>query len=74
MLVLRRKEGQWLEIKHKSGDVLWIRLYNIKGRFPAQVDVVMDDDAHNFKIVRGEAVNRQRQLDAPAETVKGVCV
>ncbi len=54
MLVLRRKEGQWVEITHKSGDVIRVRVYNIRTRFPGQLDLAFDDDAHNFDIQRPE--------------------
>ncbi len=54
MLVLRRKEGQWLEITHHSGDRLRIRVYNIRSRFPGQLDLAFDDADHHFTIRRGE--------------------
>jgi hypothetical protein len=54
MLVLRRREGQWIEIAHKSGDTIRIRLYNIRSRFPGQLDMLFDDGAHNFEVRRSE--------------------
>jgi hypothetical protein len=54
MLVLKRKEGQWLEITHKSGDKIRIRAYNIRARFPGQLDLAFEDDARNFEIQRPE--------------------
>jgi hypothetical protein len=54
MLILRRKEGQWVEITHKSGDTIRIRVYNIRARYPGQLDLAFDDDAHNFVIQRPE--------------------
>ena len=54
MLILRRKEGQWVEITHKSGDTIRIRVYNIRSRFPGQLDIAFDDDARNFAIQRPE--------------------
>ncbi len=54
MLILRRKEGQWVEIKHKSGDVIRVRVYNIRARYPGQLDLAFDDDARNFTIQRPE--------------------
>ena len=54
MLVLKRKEGQWVEIKHKSGDTLRIRVYNIRSRFPAQADLAFEDIPRNFEIQRPE--------------------
>jgi hypothetical protein len=54
MLVLRRTEGQWLEIMHDSGDRMWIRVYNIRSRFPGQLDLAFDDPDHCFRIERPE--------------------
>lgn len=54
MLILRRKEGQWVEITHRSGDKIRIRVYNIRTRCPRQLDLAFDDDAHNFAIQRPE--------------------
>ena len=51
MLVLRRKSGQWTEITHRSGDVLRVRVYHA---FPGHVDLVFDDDPHNFEVNRPE--------------------
>jgi hypothetical protein len=52
VLVLKRKEGQWVEITHKSGDVLRVRVYDIHSRSPARVNLAFDDDARNFLISR----------------------
>jgi hypothetical protein len=54
MLVLRRKEGQWIEVTHESGDRLLIRVYNIRCRFPGQADMAFDDPDHHFTVQRGE--------------------
>jgi hypothetical protein len=54
MLVLKRKEGEWVEITHKSGDVLRLRLYEICGRSPARANLAFDDPARNFVIQRPE--------------------
>jgi hypothetical protein len=54
MLVLRRKEGQWVEITHHSGDRMLIRVYNIRCRFPGQIDMAFDDPDHHFNIQRGD--------------------
>ena len=45
MLILRRKEGQWVEITHRSGDTIRLRVYNIRSRYPGQLDIAFDDDA-----------------------------
>lgn len=62
MLVLRRKEGQWVEIVHSSGDVIRVRVYNLRTRHPAQCDLAFDDDARNFRITRPE---RSDQAPSP---------
>ncbi len=54
MLVLKRKEGQWVEITHKSGDKIRIRVYRIREGFPSQLDLAFDDEARNFEIQRPE--------------------
>jgi hypothetical protein len=58
MLILRRKEGQWVEITHRSGDVIRVRVCNVRARYPGQVDLVLDDDARNFVIQRPERAAR----------------
>lgn len=58
MLILRRKEGQWVEIRHRSGDVIRVRVCNIRSRFSGQADLVLDDPAHNFLIQRPERLAR----------------
>ena len=71
MLVLRRKEGQWVEITHKSGDTIRVRVYNIRTRFPGQLDLAFDDDAHNFLIQRPSAASRPRTTTIAAESRRG---
>ncbi len=58
MLVLRRKEGQWIEVSHRSGDVLRFRVYDICGESPGRVSLAFDDAARNFSIQRPERVLR----------------
>ncbi|HEV3164670.1 MAG TPA: hypothetical protein VGZ22_11630 [Isosphaeraceae bacterium] len=58
MLVLKRKEGQWINITHRSGDVIRLRVYQICGGLSSHVSVALDDDAHNFEIQRPERVVR----------------
>jgi hypothetical protein len=67
MLVLRRREGQWVNIKHSSGEQLRIRIYNIRCGFPGQVDVAFDDACHNFEIQRPERIYRPVVLEQPQE-------
>ncbi|GAC1467242.1 MAG: hypothetical protein NVSMB9_08630 [Isosphaeraceae bacterium] len=59
MLILRRKEGQWVELRHKSGDTLRIRVCNIRAACAGQLDLVFDDDAHNFLIQRLERFEKE---------------
>ena len=59
MLVLKRKEGQWIDITHKSGDVLRFRVYNLCSEFPGRVDLAFDDAERNFEIQRPERVLRK---------------
>jgi hypothetical protein len=54
MLVLKRKEGQWIEVTHKSGDVLRFRVYDIARSDPGRVNLAFDDQARNFEIQRPE--------------------
>ena len=54
MLVLKRKEGHWVDILHKSGDLIRVRVYNIREGYPSQVDLAFDDAARNFEIQRPE--------------------
>jgi hypothetical protein len=54
MLVLRRKEGQWIEVTHKSGDVLRVRVYNLCADAPGRINLAFDDNEHNFDIQRPE--------------------
>ena len=55
MLILRRREDQWVEITHReSGNSIRVRVCNIRARYPGQVDLVLDDEAYNFVIQRPE--------------------
>ena len=63
MLVLKRKEGQWIEILHHSGDVLRIRVYNVRTCTGGQVDLAFDDEPRHFEIRRPERIIRERQSD-----------
>jgi hypothetical protein len=66
MLVLKRKEGQWIEITHRSGDVLRIRVYNIRSRFPGQLDLAFADEGRHFEVRRPEHPRIRETLEAPA--------
>lgn len=63
MLVLKRREGQWTEITHTSGDVLRVRVYDIAGDFPGRVNLAFDDKDLNFLIQRPE---RAARLNPPS--------
>lgn len=65
MLVLKRKEGQWIDVTHKSGDVIRIRVYGISDEAPGRVNLAFDDDARNFDIQRPERVLRQAPATGP---------
>ncbi len=61
MLVLKRKEGQWVEVTHRSGDLLRIRICKIEGGTPGHLNLAFDDAARHFEIERPE---RRHQTDA----------
>lgn len=55
MLVLKRIEGQWVDVVHaKTGDVLRIRVYDIEVDHRGRVNLAFDDAARNFTIQRPE--------------------
>ncbi|CAN5602836.1 hypothetical protein BH23PLA1_BH23PLA1_14310 [soil metagenome] len=54
MLVLKRKEGQWVELHHHSGDLLRFRVYGICSGNPGFLNIAFDDDDRNFEIRRPE--------------------
>ena len=60
MLVLRRKEGQWIEVTHRSGEVLRFRVYDVSGESgaPGRVNLAFDDPDRNFAIQRPERAER----------------
>lgn len=54
MLVLKRRDGDWIDVTHAaSGDVLRIRVYAIDGP-PGRANLAFDDDPRNFLIERPE--------------------
>jgi hypothetical protein len=65
MLVLKRKEGQWVDIIHRSGDVIRLRVYDIQSSSgtPSRANLAFDDSARNFEIRRPE-----RKTIAPRPT------
>ena len=62
MLLLRRKEGQWIEIKHvESGDTLYLGTTAIRGLLKGKGTVLLlcDDKAKNFIIQREERLYKE---------------
>lgn len=66
MLVLRRTEGQWVIVTHRSGDVLRIRVYDLCGRSPGAAHLAFDDPPRNFAIERPERLARAAAAEAAA--------
>lgn len=62
MLVLGRREGQWTEIKHRSGDTLRVRVQRIRSD---GCKLIFDDDPHNFVILREELKPKPKACDSP---------
>jgi hypothetical protein len=63
MLVLRRTEGQWVEITHAAtGDVIRFRVYDLAGGYqqvvPGRVHLAFEDRARNFAVERPERARR----------------
>jgi hypothetical protein len=64
MLVLKRKEGQWVDVTDNLGNLLRIRLCNVEirmnleGRMVGQANLAFDDPDRNFAIDRPERKNR----------------
>jgi hypothetical protein len=56
MLVLKRKEAQWVEVTHRSGDVLRVKVERIECPGPGRgrVNLVFDDERRNFEVERPE--------------------
>ena len=66
MLVLKRREGQWVQIVHASGDVLRVRVQQVGVDGQGRVNLVFDDDAFRFTIQRPERVVA---ADAPSRAL-----
>ncbi len=49
-LILRGEEGQWVEIIHRSGDKIRVRVCNIRPLYTGKFDMVLDDPDQNFLI------------------------
>ncbi len=76
MLILRRKEGQWVEITHRSGDTIRVRVCNVRARNAGQIDLAFDDEARNFTVQRPERAGRLDTVPEPgscgAETAAAI--
>lgn len=73
MLVLKRKEGQWIELTHRSGDTLRFRVYNIVCDHHGRVNIAFDDPDRHFEIQRPERFARGADLaPQPAGTLTPV--
>lgn len=62
MLVLKRPLGKWVEIRHRSGDVLrvWVRSLDHQGGY---CSLIFDDRDQNFVIERSERLNAESKRD-----------
>ena len=82
MLILRRKEGQWVEITHRSGDTIRVRVGNVRARNSGQIDLAFDDEARHFTVQRPERGGRSepppgvagRDSEIAAVTAEAVAV
>jgi hypothetical protein len=74
MLVLKRKEGQWVEIVHRSGDVIRVRVYDIQAitGTPSRANLAFDDSARNFEIRRPERRILTPKPQPPIETSEAI--
>ena len=67
MLVLKRKEGQWVEVTHRSGDIIRIRVCKIEPGKPGHLNLAFDDDARHFEIERPERKHKIAESVADPE-------
>lgn len=73
MLVLRRNDGEWVEITHHSGEVIRIRIYDLHAGNAREgvrpwCRVAFDDAPHNFRILREEIAGKDltpKPCDSP---------
>jgi hypothetical protein len=54
MLVLSRRNGEWIELVHRSGDVLRFRVYDLAP--DAAIKLAFEDPARNFEVHRPSPV------------------
>jgi len=53
VLVLKRRNDDWITIRHRSGDVIRIKTYDFRSS-PATVQLAFDDPDRNYEIQRDE--------------------
>jgi hypothetical protein len=58
MLVIRRTDGQWVEVTHRSGDTMRFRVYDLSHDGNGRAHLAFDDPARNFEIQRPERIPR----------------
>ncbi len=70
MLVLKRNEGQWIEVRHRSGDLLRIKVTRIRQEGSRGVlNLAFEDQPRHFEIRREE--NPKREI-VPLAGFRGV--
>jgi Global regulator protein family len=74
MLILRRKEGQWVEITHRSGDTIRVRVCNVRARNAGQIDLAFDDEGRHFSIQRPERASGPETLPNTLAAAEAVAV
>lgn len=75
MLILRRIEDQWLEVRHKSGDVLRMRVMRLgtdphTGKPSVELGFGEDGKAKNFQVYRPNAPFRRASNGAPLSRIE----
>lgn len=65
MLVLKRREGQWVELTHHSGDTIRIRVGRVDLGHPSSVNLTFDDTPRNFEIERPERKRKPEVVPNP---------
>lgn len=69
MLILRRKEGQWVEVTHRSGDVLRVLVRDVRPGGPGQVNLGWEDPDHHFVIQRPERALPAAVTEPPSDAL-----
>jgi hypothetical protein len=63
MLAIKSFKGKWIDVTHRSGDVIRICVQDSDAEYadPTRVKIVFDDKARNFDIVRQDAIVKERK-------------